>query len=141
MANKIDDIAIEMAGAKEKLKDINNTINRDRVVLAEIEKSIKDKKAEEKEIEKELAEKKDEIASLDILKKDAEKSFGEIRDNLKAEISKLSENKKKDETKYQISIEELSNDVRVLTARKTELNNEIADLEKAKRDAIIAKEQ
>jgi chromosome segregation protein len=141
MANKIDDLAVEMASAKEKLKDINSTINRDRAVMAELEKSIKDKKAEVAEVEKELAAKKDEIASLDILKKDTEKEFGEIRDNLKGEIKKLSENKKRDEEKYQISIEELSNDIRVLTGRKTALNNEIADLEKAKREAVIAKEQ
>ena len=64
-----------------------------------------------------------------------------MRDNLKAEIKKLSENKKKDEEKYQISIEELSNDVRVLSNRKSELNRDIADLEDEKRKANIAKEE
>lgn len=118
-----------MFEAKEQLKNINNTINRDRAVLAEVEKSIEAKKSELKDAEKKLAEKNDEIASLDGTKKAIEKDLWEVRDNLKAEIAKLSENKKKDETKYQISIDELSNDVRVLTGRKEALKWEVDGLE------------
>jgi hypothetical protein len=76
-----------------------------------------------------------------VLKEKVEKEYGEIAGNLKAEIKKLSENKKKDEEKYQISIEELSNNVRVLSNRKSELNRDIADLEDEKRKANIAKEK
>ena len=137
----IDDLAIEMVNAKEQLKSINTSIWRDRTVLKELDASIETKKAEEKAVEEELAQKKDEVASFDVLKEKIEKEYWEIRDNLKAEIKKLSENKKKDEEKYQISIEELSNDVRVLSNRKSELNRDIADLEDEKRKANIAKEE
>lgn len=137
----IDDLAIEMVNAKEQLKSINTSIWRDRTVLKELDASIEAKKAEEKAVEEELAQKKDEVASFDVLKEKIEKEYWEIRDNLKAEIKKLSENKKKDEEKYQISIEELSNDVRVLSNRKSELNRDIADLEDEKRKANIAKEE
>lgn len=137
----IDDLAIEMVNAKEQLKSINTSIWRDRTVLKELDASIEAKKAEEKAVEEELAQKKDEVASFDVLKEKVEKEYWEIRDNLKAEIKKLSENKKKDEEKYQISIEELSNDVRVLSNRKSELNRDIADLEDEKRKANIAKEE
>ena len=137
----IDDLAIEMVNAKEQLKSINTSIWRDRTVLKELDASIEAKKAEEKAVEEELAQKKDEVASFDVLKEKIEKDLWEVRDNLKAEIKKLSENNKKDDEKYQISIEELSNDVRVLSNRKSELNRDIADLEDEKRKANIAKEE
>ena len=137
---KIEDVANEMFEAKEQLKNINNTINRDRAVLADVEKSIEAKKSELKDAEKKIKEKEEEIASLDNTKKAIEKDLWDVRDNLKAERTKLSENKKKDETKYQISIEELSNDVRVLTGRKEALKWEIDGLEmdvrKAKENKI-----
>ena len=137
----IDDLAIEMVNAKEQLKSINTSIWRDRTVLKELDAEIELKKAEKAEAEKELAQKKDEVDSFNVLKEKVEKEYWEMRDNLKADIKKLSENKKKDEEKYQISIEELSNNVRVLTSRKSELNRDIADLEDEKRKANIAKEQ
>ena len=137
----IDDLAIEMVNAKEQLKSINTAIWKDRTLLKELDADIEAKKAEQAEAEKELQQKKDEVASFEVLKEKVEKEYGDIAGNLKAEIKKLSENKKKDEEKYQISIEELSNNVRVLSNRKTELNRDIADLEDEKRKANIAKEE
>ena len=137
----IDDLAIEMVNAKEQLKSINTAIWKDRNLLKELDAEIEAKKAEKAEAEKELAQKKDEVASFDVLKEKVEKEYWDIAGNLKAEIKKLSENKKKDEEKYQISIDELSNDVRVLSNRKSELNRDIADLEDEKRKAVIAKEE
>jgi len=125
----IDDLAIEMVNAKEQLKSINNTINKDRKIVSDLEKGIEEKNKEIKELEKEIKEKNDEIASLDSTKNKAEEEYGAIRDNLKAEIKKLNESKKKDEEKYQIMVEELSNDVKVLTNRKQELKRDINDLE------------
>ena len=137
----IDDLAIEMVNAKEQLKSINTAIWKDRTLLKELDADIEAKKAEQAEAEKELQQKKDEVASFEVLKEKVEKEYWDIAGNLKAEIKKLSENKKKDEEKYQISIEELSNNVRVLSNRKTELNRDIADLEDEKRKANIAKEE
>ena len=140
----IDELAIEMVNAKEQLKSVNNTINKDRKILADIEKGIEEKNKEIGELEKKIKEKNDEIASLDNTKVKAEKDYWEIRDNLKAEIKKLSENKKKDEEKYQIMVEELSNDVKVLTNRKEELRLSINGMEdeirkiKADKDNEIA---
>jgi chromosome segregation ATPase len=125
----IDDLAIEMVNAKEQLKSINNTINKDRKIVSDLEKGIEEKNKEIKKLEKEIEEKNDEIASLDSTKNKAEEEYGAIRDNLKAEIKKLNESKKKDEEKYQIMVEELSNDVKVLTNRKQELKLTINDLE------------
>ena len=137
----IDDLAIEMVNAKEQLKSINTAIWKDRNVLKELDAEIEAKKKEKAEAEKELAQKKDEVASFDVLKEKVEKEYWDLSSNLKAEIKKLSENKKKDEEKYQISIEELSNDVRVLSNRKSELNRDIANLEDDKRKAAIAREE
>lgn len=125
----IDDLAIEMVNAKEQLKSINNTINKDRKIVSDLEKGIEEKNKEIKKLEKEIEEKNDEIASLDSTKNKAEEEYGAIRDNLKAEIKKLNESKKKDEEKYQIMVEELSNDVKVLTNRKQELKLTIEGLE------------
>lgn len=137
----IDDLAIEMVNAKEQLKSINTAIWKDRTLLKELDADIEAKKAEQAEAEKELQQKKDEVASFEVLKEKVEKEYWDIAGSLKAEIKKLSENKKKDEEKYQISIEELSNNVRVLSNRKSELNIDIADLEDEKRKANIAKEE
>lgn len=137
----IDDLTIEMVNAKEQLKNINTAIWKDRTLLKELDDEIKARKKEKAEAEKELAQKKDEVASFDVLKEKIEKEYWEIRDNLKAEIKKLSENKKKDETSYKISIEGLSNDVSVYSNRKSELIRDIADLEDEKRKANIAKEE
>lgn len=140
----IDELAIEMVNAKEQLKSINNTINKDRAILKGIEDGIKEKNKEIEELDKIIEQKNDEIASLDGTKEKAEGEYWAIRDNLKAEIKKLNESKKKDEEKYQIMVEELSNDVKVLTNRKEELKLSINGMEdeirkiKADKDNEIA---
>ena len=48
----IDDLAIEMVNAREQLKSINNTINKDRKVLSDIEKNIEDKNNELEDLKK-----------------------------------------------------------------------------------------
>ena len=125
----IDDLAIEMVNAKEQLKSINNTINKDRKILAELEKGIEWKNKEIKELEKKVEEKNEESASLDSTKEKAENEYGQIRNNLKAEIKKLTDSKKKDEEKYQIMIDELNNDVMVLKNRREELKMSLENLE------------
>ena len=136
----VDELAIEVINAKEQLKNINNTINRDRAVVKELEEDIKAKKAEQKELSKKLDEIASEIDNAEANKKSAENEYWTVRDNLKAEIKKLSDSKKRDEEKYHITVSELSNEVNVLKRRKSDLNNEIADLEAEWRKARIAKE-
>lgn len=137
----VDELAIEVINAKEQLKNINNTINRDRAVAKELEEDIKEKKWVQKELYDKLDSIASEIDNAEANKKAAEKEYWAVRDNLKEEIKKLSESKKKDEEKYHISISELSNEVNVLKARKSELNNEIADLESEWRKARVLKEE
>ena len=91
----IDDLAIEMVNAKEQLKSINNTINKDRKILSDLEKKIEEKNKEINDLDELMVQKKDEIASLDSGKEKIEKEYGAIRDGLKAEINKLSASKKK----------------------------------------------
>lgn len=128
---KVEDLANELVLAKEQLMNINNTINRDRGVLEDLKKEIKQTEELKKLAEDKLQELTDEVESLYATKKSAEKEYWEVRDNLKAEIKKLSDSKKKDEEKYHISISELSNDVKVLEARKESLDKAIADNNKA----------
>lgn len=71
----VDELAIEMVNAKEQLKNINNTINKDRAVLKGIEDSIKEKNKEVEELNKIIEQKNDEIVSLDGTKKKAEEEF------------------------------------------------------------------
>lgn len=125
----IDELALEVVNAREQIKSINNTINKDRKILAGLEDDIKVKENKIKELEKEIEEKNDEIASLDSTKNKAEEEFWAIRDNLKAEINKLAESKKKDEEKYQVVLDELQNDVKVLKNRKEELKLSLNNLE------------
>lgn len=140
----IDDLAIEMVNAKEQLKSINNTINKDRKILSDLEKKIEEKNKEINDLDELMVQKKDEIASLDSGKEKIEKEYGAIRDGLKAEINKLSASKKKDEEKYQVMLDELNNDVKVLTNRRGELKLAIEGLEdeirkiKADKDNEIA---
>ena len=140
----IDDLAIEMVNAKEQLKSINNTINKDRKILSVLEKKIEEKNKEINDLDELMVQKKDEIASLDSGKEKIEKEYGAIRDGLKAEINKLSASKKKDEEKYQVMLDELNNDVKVLTNRRGELKLAIEGLEdeirkiKADKDNEIA---
>lgn len=132
---KVEDMANELVLAKEQLKNINATINRDKEVLAGIEKEIKVKEWLQKEAQDKIDSLVDEIASINANKESAEKEYWAVRDNLKAEIKKLSDSKKRDEEKYHISISELSNDVKVFSERKSELLNSIGDLEKELREA------
>jgi len=132
---KVEDMANELVLAKEQLKNINATINRDKEVLAGIEKEIKVKEWLCKEADAKIGELTDQIASINANKESAEKEYWAVRDNLKAEIKKLSDSKKKDEEKYHISISELSNDVKVYSERKSELLNSIGDLEKELRES------
>ena len=132
---KVEDMANELVLAKEQLKNINATINRDKEVLAGIEKEIKIKEWLCKEAQDKIDSLVDEIASINANKESAEKEYWAVRDNLKAEIKKLSDSKKRDEEKYHISISELSNDVKVYSERKSELLNSIGDLEKELREA------
>ena len=140
---KVEDMANELVLAKEQLKNINATINRDKEVLAGIQKEIDVKKWLAEEADAKINELVDQIASLNATKESIEKEYWALRDNLKAEIKKLSDSKKKDEEKYHITVSELSNDVKVLWARKTNLEGAIADLEKeleeekGKKDAEI----
>ena len=140
---KVEDMANELVLAKEQLKNINATINRDKEVLAGIQKEIDVKKWLAEEADAKINELVDQIASLNATKESIEKEYWALRDNLKAEIKKLSDSKKKDEEKYHITVSELSNDVKVLWARKTNLEGAIADLEKeleeekSKKDAEI----
>lgn len=127
---KVEDMANELVLAKEQLKNINATINRDKEVLAGIQKEIDVKKWLAEEADAKINELVDQIASLNATKESIEKEYWAVRDNLKAEIKKLSDSKKKDEEKYHITVSELSNDVKVLWARKTNLEGAIADLEK-----------
>lgn len=71
----IDELAIEMVNAKEQLKSINNTINKDRKIVSDLEKGIEEKNKEIKKLEKEIEGKNDEIASLDSTKKKAEEEY------------------------------------------------------------------
>ena len=132
---KVEDMANELVLAKEQLKNINATINRDKEVLAGIEKEIKIKEWLCKEAQDKIDSLADEIASINANKESAEKEYWAVRDNLKAEIKKLSDSKKRDEEKYHISISELTNDVKVYSERKSELLNSIGDLEKELREA------
>ena len=132
---KVEDMANELVLAKEQLKNINATINRDKEVLAGIENEIKVKEWLCKEAQDKIDSLVDEIASINANKESAEKEYWAVRDNLKAEIKKLSDSKKRDEEKYHISISELSNDVKVYSERKSELLNSIGDLEKELREA------
>ena len=125
----IDDLAIEIVNAKEQLKSVNNTINKDRKILSELEEKIKKKEEEIKGLENEIKERKDEVASLEKTKEKSEGEYGKIRDGLKNEINKLAETKKKDEEKYQIILDELQNDVKVLKNRKEELSLMLKNLE------------
>lgn len=135
---KVEDLANEIVLAKEQLMNINNTINRDRGVLEDLKKEIKQTEELKKLAEDKLEELTDQVTSIYANKDAAEKEYWAVRDNLKDEIKKLSESKKKDEEKYHISISELSNDVKVLTARKESLESWIKDLEN---DTIKAKEK
>lgn len=128
---KVEDLANEIVLAKEQLMNINNTINRDRGVLEDLKKGIKQTEELKKLAEDKLEELTDQVTSIYANKDAAEKEYWAVRDNLKAEIKKLSESKKKDEEKYHISISELSNDVKVLTARKESLDKAIDDNNKA----------
>ncbi len=128
---KVEDLANEIVLAKEQLMNINSTINRDRGVLEDLKKEIKQTEELKKLAEDKLEELTDQVTSIYANKDAAEKEYWAVRDNLKAEIKKLSESKKKDEEKYHISISELSNDVKVLTARKESLDKAIADNNKA----------
>lgn len=132
---KVEDMANELVLAKEQLKNINATINRDKEVLAGIQKEIDVKKWLAEEADAKINELVDQIASLNATRESIEKEYWAVRDNLKAEIKKLSDSKKKDEEKYHISISELTNDVKVYSERKSELLNSIGDLEKELREA------
>ena len=132
---KVEDMANELVLAKEQLKNINATINRDKEVLANVEKEIKVKEWLCKEAQDKIDSLVDEIASINANKESAEKEYWAVRDNLKAEIKKLSDSKKRDEEKYHISISELTNDVKVYSERKSELLNSIGDLEKELRES------
>lgn len=133
MTTKVDELVAETINAKEQLKNINNTINKDRAVLAEIENEIKDKENKILSLNNEIEAKQWELESFDVMVKDAEKSFGELRDSYKDEIKKLSEKKKIDETKLKVAIEELDNDVKRLSEKRDGLKKEILDLESSKR--------
>ena len=135
---KVEDLANGIVLAKEQLMNINNTINRDRGVLEDLKKEIKQTEELKKLAQEKLDELTDQVTSAYANKDAVEKEYWAVRDNLKAEIKKLSESKKKDEEKYHISISELSNDVKILTARKEALEKGIKDLEA---EAIKAKEK
>ena len=135
---KVEDLSNGIVLAKEQLMNINNTINRDRGVLEDLKKEIKQTEELKKLAQEKLDELTDQVTSAYANKDAVEKEYWAVRDNLKAEIKKLSESKKKDEEKYHISISELSNDVKILTARKEALEKGIKDLEA---EAIKAKEK
>jgi archaellum component FlaC len=71
----VDELAIEVINAKEQLKNINNTINRDRAVAKELEEDIKAKKAEQKDLGKKLDEINSQINNVEANKKEAERLY------------------------------------------------------------------
>ena len=69
----VDELVVEVINAKDQLKAINATINRDREVAKELENDIVSKKKELADIEKELVVKNDEIAGITVSKDKIEK--------------------------------------------------------------------
>ena len=102
----IEKLGNEYIAAKEQLKEINNTINRDRWIVEELNNEIKEKEEEIVKINADIDGKKSELEWIEVLLKDNEKKYGEVRDGLKWEIDKLNEKKKKLEEKINICGEE-----------------------------------
>jgi chromosome segregation ATPase len=72
---KVEEIADEIIIAKEQLMNINNTINRDRGVLSDLNKKIAQNKELYELAEKKLAEITDEVSSLHANKDAVEKEY------------------------------------------------------------------
>lgn len=132
----IENLWKEYINAKEQLKSINVTINRDRKIVEDLDNEIKDKENKILSLNNEIEAKQWELDNFGAMVEDVEKSYGEVRDGLKDEIKKLWEKKKNEEMKYKVGIEELKNDINVLTWKRDELKKEIDDMWVEKRENI-----
>jgi CII-binding regulator of phage lambda lysogenization HflD len=72
---KVEDLANEIVLAKEQLMNINNTINRDRGVLEDLKKEIKQTEELKKLAEDKLEELTDQVTSIYANKDAAEKEY------------------------------------------------------------------
>ena len=64
---KVDDLVVEVIAAKEQLKNINTTINRDRWIITELENEIKDKENKLLSLNNELEAKEWEVESFNVM--------------------------------------------------------------------------
>lgn len=137
----IDELGAEITAAKNKLKEINTTINRDRWVVEDLEKEIKEKENKILSLNNEIEAKMGELEWVEALVDNLSKDYGEKRDELKWEVKKLGEKMKKDLEKYDSKIEELSNDVKILEEKRNSLKEELRDLEDQKRKELKDKDE